>query len=173
MIPTEILMKEHKNILKAIDLLFKECYELESGKELNKDFFENAIYFIQNYADKFHHAKEEDILFKELQKDTVEMHCDPTTQMLYEHGLGRDFIKAMQEGLIDNDKEKIIQNARSYGQLLQEHISKEDNILYPMANEALNLNNQTLMAEEFVKVEEKMLEIKEKCLNFLGEKNEP
>ena len=38
-----------------------------------------------------------------------------------------------------------------------------------MANEALNLNNQTLMAEEFVKVEEKMSEIKEKCLNFLGE----
>ncbi len=169
MIPTEILMKEHKNILKAIDLILKECTEISFGKELNKVFFNNAIYFIQYYADKFHHAKEEDILFKELQKDTVEMHCDPTKQMLYEHDLGRGFVKEMKAGFAEKDQEKIIQNARNYCQLLQEHIHKEDNILYPMANEALNLNNQTLMAEEFVKVEEKMSEIKEKCLNFLGE----
>ena len=78
-------------------------------------------------------------------------------------------VKEMKAGFAEKDQEKIIQNARNYCQLLQEHIHKEDNILYPMANEALNLNNQTLMAEEFVKVEEKMSEIKEKCLNFLGE----
>ncbi|MBT4805292.1 cation-binding protein [Candidatus Woesearchaeota archaeon] len=172
MIPTEILSAEHQNILKAINLLLKECQEIESGKELNKIFFNNAIYFIQHYADKFHHAKEEDILFKELGKDTVEMHCNPSTQMLYEHDLGRGFVKEMIDGLKNNDKEQIIQNARSYGQLLQEHISKEDNILYPMANEALNLNIQTSMSEEFERVEEEMKEMKEKCLSFLGEKNE-
>ena len=172
MIPTEILSAKHQNILKAINLLLKECQEIESGKELNKIFFNNAIYFIQHYADKFHHAKEEDILFKELGKDTVEMHCNPSTQMLYEHDLGRGFVKEMIDGLKNNDKEQIIQNARSYGQLLQEHISKEDNILYPMANEALNLNIQTSMSEEFERVEEEMKEMKEKCLSFLGEKNE-
>ena len=172
MIPTEILSAEHQNILKAINLLLKECQEIESGKELNKIFFNNAIYFIQHYADKFHHAKEEDILFKELGKDTVEMHCNPSTQMLYEHDLGRGFVKEMIDGLKNNDKEQIIQNARSYGQLLQEHISKEDNILYPMSNEALNLNIQTSMSEEFERVEEEMKEMKEKCLSFLGEKNE-
>jgi len=100
------------------------------------------------------------------------MHCNPSTQMLYEHDLGRGFVKEMIDGLKNNDKEQIIQNARSYGQLLQEHISKEDNILYPMANEALNLNIQTSMSEEFERVEEEMKEMKEKCLSFLGEKNE-
>jgi len=129
MIPTEILSAEHQNILKAIDLLLKECDQLSSGKELNKDFFEKAIYFIQNYADRFHHIKEEDILFKELSGDNVVMHCNPTSQMLYEHELGREFIKNMKKGLENNNKEEVIQNAKSYGQLLKEHIHKEDNIL--------------------------------------------
>jgi hemerythrin-like domain-containing protein len=172
MIPTEILSAEHQNILKAIDLMLKECTEIGSGKELNKVFFNNALYFIQRYADQFHHAKEENILFNELCKDTVEMHCNPTPQMLHEHDLGRGFVKEMKEGLKENNKDKIIQNARNYCQLLKEHIDKEDNILYPMANDALNLNIQTIMAEEFAKVEEEMKEIKEKSLSFLGEKNE-
>ena len=59
--PTTILSEEHKHILSVIDALSKERKNLESGKELDKDFFSKAIDFIKNYADKFHHAKEEDI----------------------------------------------------------------------------------------------------------------
>jgi len=63
--PTQILSEEHKYILEVIAALNRECQSLESGKNLDKNFFEEAIDFIRNYADKFHHAKEEDILFKE------------------------------------------------------------------------------------------------------------
>jgi hemerythrin-like domain-containing protein len=76
--PTKILSDEHLNILKVIEALSQECDSIDSRKELDKDFFKNAIFFIRNYADRFHHAKEEDILFKELCKDSVEMHCNPT-----------------------------------------------------------------------------------------------
>lgn len=161
--PTKILSDEHKNILKVIEALNKECDLLESGKELDKDFFNKAIDFIRNYADKFHHAKEEEILFKELCKDTVEMHCNPTQQMLHEHDLGRNFVKEMEQGLNENNKEKVIENARGYAQLLQEHIYKEDNILYPMADEALNKNMQKSILEKFKKLNKN----KEKYLSFL------
>ena len=106
--PTKILSDEHQNILKVIDALTKECNVLESGKELDKDFFEKAIGFIRNYADKFHHAKEEDILFVELCKDTVKMQCNPVQQMLYEHDLGRNFVKGMEQGVKENNKAKVI-----------------------------------------------------------------
>ena len=88
--PTKILSEEHKNIIKIIEALNKECDSLESGKPLDKEFFIKAVDFIKNYADKFHHAKEEDILFKEFNKS--QSHCNPTEQMLYEHDLGRNFI---------------------------------------------------------------------------------
>jgi hemerythrin-like domain-containing protein len=170
MIPTEILSQEHQNILKAIDLLLKECVAIESGTELNKSFFENAINFIRSYADKFHHAKEEDILFKAFNKCVEEgrAHCNPVEQMLHEHDLGRGFVKGMEEGLKENNKEDVIKNARSYCDLLRDHIHKEDSILYPMADEALNVEDQEAMTKEFAQVEEEMKEVKDKSLSFLG-----
>lgn len=152
---TRILSDEHQNILKLINALVKECDILELGGDLDKTFFTKAIDFIRNYADKFHHAKEENVLFVELCKDTVQMHCNPIQQMLYEHDLGRNFVKNMEEGLKENNKKGVIENARGYAQLLQEHVYKEDNILYPMADEALNQETQKLILDKF-KQEEKI-----------------
>ncbi|MDP7244067.1 MAG: hemerythrin domain-containing protein [Flavobacteriales bacterium] len=153
--PTKILSDEHQNILKVINALIKECNALESEKELDKAFFETAINFIRNYADKFHHAKEEDILFVELCKDTVQMQCNPVEQMLHEHDLGRNFVKGIEKGLKENNKKEVIKNTRGYAQLLQEHIYKEDNILYTMADEALNRQVQKSMLDKFKQAEHK------------------
>src|SRR3989344_3946872 len=153
--PTQILSEEHKYILEVIAALNRECQSLESGKGLDKNFFEEAIDFIRNYADKFHHAKEEDILFKELCKPSVEMHCNPVEQMLYEHDLGRGFVKSMEEGLNKDDKARVIENARGYAALLQDHIFKEDNILYPMADRALSEKVQKSIIDKFKEPENK------------------
>ena len=90
---TKILVDEHKNILKLADALERECNAINKGKNIDENFFKKAVDFIRNYADKFHHAKEEDILFAELNKNSAAMHCNPIEQMLYEHDLGREFVK--------------------------------------------------------------------------------
>lgn len=164
--PTKILSQEHQNILKVIEALVKECGVLESGKKIDKDFFKKTIEFIRGYADKFHHAKEEDILFVELCKDTVRMHCNPTQQMLYEHDLGRNFVKNLEQGLAEDDQKKVIENARGYCHLLQEHIFKEDNILFPMADEALNQETKEKMLIRFKQVEEKFSQESQKHIAF-------
>jgi len=89
--------------------------------------------------------------------------------MLHEHDMGRELVKAMEEGIESSDKKKVIENARSYCYLLKDHIHKEDDILYPMADDALSLENKESMAKEFARVEEEMKEVKDKCLSFLGE----
>ncbi|MBI2630116.1 hemerythrin domain-containing protein [Candidatus Pacearchaeota archaeon] len=165
---SKILSEEHKNILKVIDALNAECNELENGAEIDKEFFIKAIDFIRNYADKFHHAKEEDILFKELCKPEAKMHCNPTEQMLYEHDLGRGFVKEMEKAVLEGDKEKLIENSRSYAQLLREHIYKEDNILYPMADESLSYKTEKSMIARFDKVEKSKAADKKKYTKFAG-----
>lgn len=165
----KILSDEHKNILEVINALIKECDSIESRKEIDKDFFKKTIDFVKSYADKFHHAKEEDILFVELCKDEVQMHCNPIQQMLYEHDLGRNFIKELEKGVKENNREKIIKNAKEYAHLLQEHIFKEDNILYPMADEALNSNIKNKILERFKKIEQKLAKEKEINISFLKE----
>jgi hemerythrin-like domain-containing protein len=152
---TKILSDEHKNILKVVDLLEKECDSLNQ-KPIDRDFFEKVIDFIRNYADKFHHAKEENILFKEFCKsaENGELHCNPVDQMLMEHDMGREFVKGMEIGLNKNDKEELGRNAKGYIGLIREHIFKEDNILYPMADESLSKSVQDSMEKEFKKIEE-------------------
>ena len=158
---TTILSDEHKNILSVIDSVFKKCDKIEAGDEIDKDFFARAVDFIKNYADKFHHIKEEDILFVELSKDGVLEHCNPIGQMLHEHDLGRGFVKCLSEAVLKEDREEIIKNARGYGELLREHIFKEDNILYPMADEALKETAQKEIAEKFAKIPDLKFEEKD------------
>jgi hemerythrin-like domain-containing protein len=163
----EILSKEHQNILKMINALLRECDFLRSGAEINKDFFKKAISFVREYADRFHHAKEEDILFKELGEEEGRMHCSPIKQMLYEHNLGRNFIKKLEKEVEENNKEGIIENARGYARLLQEHIFKEDNILYPMADEVLGRDIKDDILYKFRQIEQRSSQEKEKQLLFL------
>tara|TARA_Y100000034_G_scaffold46233_1_gene56879 strand:- start:24347 stop:24862 length:516 start_codon:yes stop_codon:yes gene_type:complete len=163
---TKILVDEHKNILKLTEFIEKEC---ESEKDIDKDFFIKAIYFIKNYADKFHHAKEEDILFVELCKDEVQMHCNPIDQMLSEHDLGRNFIKETEIGIKENNNEKIIENAMNYVNLIKEHIYKEDNILYPMSDEVLDKKTQKDILDRFSKADKIKDKDKKKCLLIVNE----
>jgi len=164
---TKDLTGEHKAILKAIDALLRECEFLSGGGGLDKEFFTQAIDFIRNYADRFHHAKEEDILFKELDTPREQMHCDPRGQMLHEHGLGRKYVKGMEDGVAAGDKAAVVENARGYGELLRQHIHKEDNILYPMAEEALGTEKCAAMTERFRQVDEKFSESTKRYLSWV------
>ena len=163
----QILSDEHKNILKVIDALLNECNKLEAGKPINTQFFTKVIEFVRSYADNFHHAKEEDILFKEL--DTTKMHCNPIPQMLHEHELGRNTIAMLEQGLQNQDKDKIVENAKEYASLLQQHIKKEDNILFPMADDALNEQTNKEILQQYEQAEEKLKDTKNKQLAFLKE----
>ncbi len=150
---TQILSDEHQIILKVIDAVNSECDELEKGKTLDISFFQKTINFIKNYADKFHHAKEEDILFKAMLENVEHLHCNPIPVMLYEHDEGRTFVYGMEQGVSENNTDKIIQNARGYGMLLRDHIYKEDNVLYPMAEEALSDEQKELVNKKYTEVE--------------------
>jgi|SRR3990167_4539346 len=164
-----ILMEEHQKILKVIQALLKQCDMVEKKGLVNLDFFVKAIDFIKNYADKFHHAKEEDILFVELNKDSAAMHCNPIQQMLYEHDLGRNCVKELEIGVKKNDPAKVLNGGRGYVNLLQQHIYKEDNILYPMADEALNNKAKNEILAKFEEVAKKYSETNKKYELFLND----
>jgi len=168
---SKILVEEHKNILKVADAIEKECNELKKGKGVDENFFKKAVYFIRNYADKFHHAKEEEILFKEMLKDSVQecMHCNPIDQMLQEHDIGRNFVKGIIEGMDKKNKNKIIESGNGFVQLIREHIFKEDHVLYPMCDEALNKKVQSSMLKKFDKEDKTRAEDKKKCIAIVKE----
>lgn len=152
----QILSEEHQTILKVIDVVLNECSELENGKTPEIEFFQKTVDFIKNYADKFHHAKEEDILFKAMLENVENLHCNPIPVMLHEHDAGRQFVKGIEHGILEKNSEKLIENARGYCMLLQNHIYKEDNVLYPMAEDALTNEQKDLVNQKYYEVELKL-----------------
>ncbi len=164
-------MNEHENILHAIDALLDQCAQDEKSGAVSHDFYRSEIDFIRNYADKFHHAKEEDILFIELNKDSANTHCNPTEQMLYEHNSGRQYVKEIEAGLAENSLTKVLAGARNYGNLLKDHIYKEDNILYPMADETLSDKIKDEMLEKFEKIGQEYAAVNKKYELFLNNLN--
>ena len=158
MLATDNLMKEHQLILKYVDLM--ERYAEFGLKNLNGPFlFEKAdcfIQFIHEFADDFHHAKEEDILFRYLDVPGVLTHCNPVPQMLFEHNKAREFVRNMENALQTKDINMLVLNAEQYAKLLKEHIYKEDNILYPMAERGLSDDAKSSLLREYADTDNRL-----------------
>ena len=67
MLPIGPLMIEHRLVERLIALMQKEGDRIKEDKLADIDFIDDCIDFIKTYADRCHHGKEEDILFKELE----------------------------------------------------------------------------------------------------------
>ncbi len=140
---TQVMVDEHKLILRMITLVEKNTERMEQGAFRNWKFFQDAVDFIRNYADRFHHAKEEDVLFSALVANGMPAKQSPIEAMLTEHDQGRAFVRNMEEAAQKTLSGElgqipvIAENARGYATLLRGHIDKEDTILYPLAERVL------------------------------------
>lgn len=142
----DLMKQEHKFIKRGLIVIRKMCvYILDTGN-VPEDDFTKMIDFIRNYADKHHHSKEENILFKKMEEELGEKVRAPLLGMFAEHDLGRLFIgnleiaiKKFTEGNKDS-RVDIIANAIGYCDLLTRHIDKEDNAIYNFAKRSLSQN---------------------------------
>lgn len=136
---TQALVAEHRLILRMIAVLEKRARLTREGLFNDYRFYLEAVDFIRNYADRFHHAKEEDVLFAALVENGMPRENSPVAAMLMEHDHGRRLVKGMEEAAQEalagepGRDEGIAVNALGYVELLREHIAKEDDILYPLA----------------------------------------
>ena len=101
------------------------------------------VSFIRGFADAYHHGKEEDILFVAMVEHGFPREVGPIPVMLREHDLGRSLVSVL-DGLAqqsttwsEQDRATLARTVREFSTLLRQHIQKEDQILYPMADTRL------------------------------------
>lgn len=157
--PTEYLTEEHEAIKKMLKIVDKVSQKLESGEEVVPDHLEKIVYFIRGFADKCHHAKEEDLLFPAMIESGVPEEGGPIGVMLQEHDEGRGYVGQMKEAAEkykDGDKSlcaQFVENGRNFINLLSQHIDKENDILYQIANMHISEEGMAKLWEEFERVE--------------------
>lgn len=131
-------------ILKVIDVAEAVVEKAQADGAWDFDAMERCVEFFRLFADACHHGKEEDLLFPELEARGLPRDSGPIAVMLFEHRQGRELVRRMaeaMEGARDGDESalKTLTNAaRGYIELLRNHIFKEDNALFNMADQMVD-----------------------------------
>jgi len=156
---TDVLMEEHQLIEHVLSALEKAAGRLGRGEEVYLRFFIGVTVFIKGFADGCHHSKEEGLLFPALVENGLSKESGPVAVMLAEHVQARQLtqmLREMTERLQSGDeraRDKVVQSAMGYVRLLRQHIYKEDNILFPMADKVIPLDRQQQLYEAFRQTE--------------------
>lgn len=64
-------MIEHRLIEKMLEVVRNQISLIDSTNSIDRVFIDTTVDFIRTYADRTHHGKEEDIMFRELAKKTM------------------------------------------------------------------------------------------------------
>ena len=139
---TQSLRKDHKLIEKVLQALDATIKLLKDGKHIPEQILLPTIDFTQNFTDVCHHGKEEEALFPALEKAGMPSHMGPIRMMIIDHQRTKTISKKIGETskkyLETNDSIDLILALEVYVQHVTEHLWKENNRLFMMAEARLN-----------------------------------
>ena len=154
--PIGPLMHEHRLIEKMIALIEKEITRLREGGQLDPVFINAGVDFIRTYADRCHHGKEEDILFRDLRtRDTGPELAAMMKELIEDHEYGRSLVAklvAAKDRYLAGDSSAKTEAMNLLGKLVEfypRHIEKEDKHFFFPCMDLFNKGEKDAMLEEF------------------------
>lgn len=174
--PIGLLMWEHRLIEQIVPLMKIEIDHIGKNHIANVHFIGMAVDFFRTYADRTHHGKEEDILFRELSKKKLSgKHKKIMDELVEEHLLARKTVKKLIEARdqyvkgegfqLDNIKESLLELINLY----PDHIRKEDKEFFFPVLEYFTKAEEEAMLLEFLEFDSHMIHEKyESLISDLG-----
>ena len=161
---TQSLRKDHKLIEKVLQALDATIKLLKDGKQIPEQILLPTIDFTQNFTDVCHNGKEEEVLFPALEKAGMPTHMGPIRMMIVDHQRTKAIAEKIQEAstkyLETSDSADLILALEVYVQHVTEHLWKENNRLFMMAEARLNYAAKD--------VDKNLEDVEEKKLKELG-----
>ncbi len=158
------LMAEHRLINKVVGLFKKKMEIMKKNKKADVDFIRGIIDFIRIYADKTHHGKEEDILFENLDKKSMEeKDREDMEELIQEHRWTRKKVKNLEKALekYAGGEQKsindIIENTEKLVEFYPRHIEKEDRGFFLVSRKYLSQQEENEMLKEFKDFDSRMI----------------
>jgi len=165
---TTSLRRDHELIEKVIKSMEATVQLLSDGKQIPESILLPVIDFTKNFTDVCHHTKEEKSLFPALEQAGLPSNMGPIAMMLMDHQRSREIGTAMEESakeyLSSGESTKLISDMRLYVEHITEHLWKENNKLFMMAEARLQYVSE--------KVDKELNEIEVSKLKDLGKSRE-
>lgn len=157
--PTHTLKHEHRVIEQALRALDGICVRLELNETIPAEALVHIYDFIQMYADRFHHEKEETCFFPALLKAGMGIEGGPLGFLKQEHITERKLLIDLGAAITayqhhgEEAKSHIIELARNFSRHLLSHMRREDAILFTLAEEVLDEPAKASVHQAFIKAE--------------------
>ena len=151
---TTSLRRDHELIEKVIKAMQSTIELLNNNTKIPESILVPVIDFSKNFTDVCHHTKEEKSLFPALEQAGMPTKMGPIAMMLIDHQRSREIGNSME------NSEKLISDMQLYVDHITEHLWKENNKLFMMAEARLQHVSK--------KVDEELSGIEESQLNELG-----
>ena len=150
-------MIEHRLIEKMIAVIEKSIPQIQETKRIDPAFIDAVIDFIRVYADRLHHGKEEDILFRDCENRSLSDEDRRLMQELRdEHTTSRNNLAALDkakqryvEGHNHLVISEIVVRMQNLVHLYPAHIEKEDKVFFPHSEQYFTEEEQQAMLREF------------------------
>ena len=157
----KILVNEHDNILRMLDVVHHALLKILNDSYIDTNDFKNIVNFIRIYADKIHHGKEEDYIFKAMVDNLGQIGENLVNHgMMVEHNIARLYVADIETAInayedTPNDEAKLalIIATGSYEQLLRRHIQKENEVVFPFCERSLSPESISWVEDEVANFE--------------------
>ncbi|MFW6054313.1 MAG: protein kinase domain-containing protein, partial [Thermodesulfobacteriota bacterium] len=158
--PLETLRQEHDLIRQFLDKLAIASEMLERGEKPAKRFFQAALGFYRLFTGRFHHFKEEEVLFTRLAlKDRGGLDAE-IRGLQYQHQRGREIMaevrEIVRESVSDRDIPEILEKVSAYISLMRYHIHLEEYIIFPLIMQTCTRNEFEAVREVFEQEDERL-----------------
>jgi len=171
MMPIGPLMIEHRLIERVIKVLPEISKRMTDRGELEPSLIDTTVDFIRMYADRTHHGKEEEILFRDLSKrNLTEEDHRLMGALVDEHVYARRTVKelvAAKESHLKGDKgalATLVNKMEGLFNLYPEHIRKEDRVFFPASMKYFSREEQEVMLKEMWEFDRGMIHEKYKSV---------
>ena len=160
---TDLLMKDHKAILRSLNVLEEIAAKVGNGERVNPEDVESILQFLRIFEDEYHQTKEESALFPELMSCAQSEHRN-LRQMLFEHDQERSLVDGLEEALRTEKGMDFVRYTHRLSSILRSHIYKEDNILFNIIETSLSKEQDEKIAAEFEEFDQSLGPEKERRL---------
>ena len=129
----KLLFEEHSIIVNAIDVARQAGSLIGKDDEQYERTVRKLIQFFRQYADGFHHHKEEEILFPEMAKKNELLGEGVIKEMFEHHEDFREMIKGIEKFLDAKEYSSAQLQLKLYTEALLDHIAVENDEVFQMA----------------------------------------
>ena len=157
------LVEEHRIIKGTLAVFETEIEKIKEQQRIDHVSIDMSIDFIRTYTDLVHHGKEENILFRELEKKNLSAeHSKVMNELMAEHKYSRTIVGRWMDATEkyfagEDTSQEIVGCLQELNIFYAQHIMKENKHFFGPVLEYFTQEEQNKMIQEFEEFDGKIL----------------